>query len=121
MDRILDLAESRKAKVEKTEQFREAGDDLLTLLERQRDAIPEEYLAFLLALAVSDQAMHYATVAKNKEAGHAFMENLFTTARQLFETHYPQPRKPSRVPFRTEASPGRVLEFPPGDADDPLE
>jgi hypothetical protein len=115
MDRILDLTESRKAKSEKNELFRDAGQELLSLLEQQREDIPEEYLTFLLALAVSDQALHYAAEAQSRQAGLQFMENLLVTARQLFETHAPETRRKPRSSVRTDGTPGRILEFPPGE------
>lgn len=121
MDRIVDLTESRKARSEKSEQYQESGNDLLLLLERQRENIPEEYLAFLLALAISDQALYYAKQTQQKpdtqkQTGLQFIDHLFLTARQLFETHYPlNTRKAPRFPAqRNDSAKAQVLEFPPG-------
>jgi hypothetical protein len=61
MDSIIDLTQSRKARHERGENFRNAAKDLLTLIETQRQFMTEEFMTFLIAMAVSDQALHYAT------------------------------------------------------------
>ena len=110
MDGIVDLAESRKARSEKSEQLREAATSLLVLLERHRAHISEEFMAFLLAMAISDQALHYAQQGHGKQAGDQFLDNLFNTARQLFDAHYP-PVAEMENKSRHEESSGRVLQF----------
>jgi hypothetical protein len=111
MDGVVDLAESRKAKSEKSEQFRDAARDLLILLERQRHHISEEFMTFLIAMAVSDQALHYANTAGHQNAGHQFLNNLITTARQLFEAHDPGAGKADHPKSRPDEHAGRVLPF----------
>ncbi len=133
MDRIIDLTESRKAKLEKNEQFRDAASELLSLLDGQRERIPEEFMTFLLALAISDQAMFYDS--QNPEAGGArhpgsrpasgspFLEELFVTVRQLYETQYPPGRKPTAAPPLPPPAPrtGQVIEFPTDNTPTPLD
>jgi hypothetical protein len=111
MDSVVDLAESRKAKSEKSEQFRDAARDLLILLERQRHYISEEFMTFLLAMAVSDQALHYSKNAGQQKAGANFIENLFTTAQQLFEIHESDTGKTEHLKSKPDEHAGRVLQF----------
>jgi hypothetical protein len=110
MDSIVDLTESRKARSERSELFRTSAKDLLMLLERQRTQISEEFMTFLLALAVSDQALHYSDENRNPHAGQSFLDNLFNTAQQIYETHSQQD---DNLPKRTssQSSGGRVLDF----------
>jgi hypothetical protein len=114
MDSIIDLTQSRKARHERGENFRNAAKDLLTLIETQRQFMTEEFMTFLIAMAVSDQALHYATVADNKKAGLNFIDHLFTTVRQIFETNYPgHPEVRARSMGRgNDASSARVVEMP---------
>jgi len=111
MDSIVDLAESRKAKSEKSRQLRQAAKDLLTLLEQQREEISEEFITFLLAMAVSDQALHYAEKAQQWQAGEEFVENLIETTRQLFEANGPIERRAHAPKAKAESQAGRVLAF----------
>jgi hypothetical protein len=111
MDSIVDLAESRKAKTEKSEQFRHASKDLLILLERQRVSISQEYMTFLLAMALSDQALYYATVAGQKKAGSDFIENLFNTTQLLYDAHFPGPVRTENTKVKAEGPSGQVLPF----------
>lgn len=111
MDGIVDLAESRKARNEKNENVREASQELLALLDHHRGHLPESFMAFLLAMAVSDQAIQYTDTTGDRQAGEAFMEEVFTATRQLFDAYYPasnqiravQPRQ------RTEKQTPRVV------------
>lgn len=122
MDGVVDLAESRKAKSEKSEQFRDASRELLILLERQRNYISEEFITFLLAMAVSDQALHYAETAGQKKAGADFIENLYNTARQLFETHHSGTDKPEHpAKIKPDEHAGRILQFGGEQVDKPVE
>jgi hypothetical protein len=121
MDSVVDLAESRKAKSEKSEQFRDAARDLLILLERQRHLMSEEFMTFLIAMAVSDQALQYAETAGQQTAGANFIENLFNTARQLFEAHYPGAGKAEHPKAKPDEHAGRVLQFVGESADKPVE
>lgn len=105
MDSIINLAQSRKARQERGEQLSNAASDLLALLNRQRESISEEFMTFLVAMAVSDQAIQYAK-AGDRSSGSQFIEQLFTTAQQLFETHY---RPDCRVPVPVQS--GYVLEM----------
>jgi uncharacterized protein (UPF0303 family) len=116
MDSVVDLAESRKAKTEKSEQFRDAARDLLMVLERQREYISEEFMTFLVAMAVSDQALYYAQATGQKRDGDNFIENLFNTTRQLFEAHYPAQhhhsgKADSSRSKTDEISGGQILQF----------
>lgn len=111
MDSVVDLAESRKAKTEKNAQFRDASKDLLLLLERQRQYISEEFMTFLLAMAISDQALHYAELAGSKTAGDQFIENLFNTVQLLFDAHYPGPVRAEQVKSKPESPSGQVIQF----------
>jgi hypothetical protein len=121
MDSVVDLAESRKAKTEKSEQFRDAARDLLLLLEQQRHHISEEFMTFLIAMAVSDQALHYAQESDNKKDGNAFIDNLFNTARQLFETHYAGGGKAEPVKLKSDEPSGQILQFAGDHADKSVE
>jgi hypothetical protein len=111
MDSIIDLTKSRKARQERGESFRAAAGDLLLLLERQRQNLSEEYMTFLIAMAVSDQAIHYAGLAQSPKAGQHFIDHLFTTARQIFETHCQEGRIPPRIRTRTPEAAPRVVEL----------
>ena len=88
MDSIVDLAESRKARNEKNEHVREASQELLALLDHHRRQLPESFLAFLMAMAVSDQAIQQADATGDRQAGEAFMQEVFTVSRQLYEAYY---------------------------------
>ncbi len=111
MDGVVDLAESRKARNEKSETVREASKELLMLLERQRPHLPEEFMTFLLAMAVSDQAIDYTEKAGDKKAGLDFIENLFITARQLFETYYPNQIRAVNTRMRSEKASGQLVQL----------
>lgn len=116
MDSVVDLAESRKAKTEKSEQFRDASKDLLLLLERQRGYISEEFMTFLLAMAISDQALYYASLAGaspagQKKAGLDFIENLFNTVRLLYDVHFPGPGRSEGLKTKPENHSAQVLPF----------
>lgn len=115
MKRVLDLNEGRKARSEKSERFRDAAKDLVGLLERQRQHISHDFMAFLMAMATTDQALHYAETGQGRESGEKFLEQLFATARQLFDAHY-QNEKPRRAPLKPEQSP-RLIEFPDSSAE----
>lgn len=111
MDSVVDLAESRKAKTEKSEQFRDASKELLYLLERQRGYISEEFMTFLLAMAISDQALYYASAAGQKQAGLEFIENLFNTVRLLYDVHFPGPVRTDIHKPKPESHAGQVIPF----------
>jgi hypothetical protein len=111
METVVDLAESRKAKSEKSKQLRQAAKELLTLLEQQRQDISEEFIAFLLAMAISDQALHYVEKAQQWQAGELFIENLVATTRQLFEANGPLERRPASTKTKPESPPGQLLSF----------
>ncbi|WP_373531333.1 hypothetical protein [Vampirovibrio sp.] len=100
MDSIVDLAKSRQARNEKNENVREASQDMLALLDHHRGQLPEEFLAFLLAMALSDQAIQLTETSGDRQAGLAFMEEVFMTARQLFEGYHPSQVRP--VPARLQ-------------------
>lgn len=111
MDGVVNLAESRKARNEKSEQVREASRELLALIEKQRPHLPEEFLTFLMAMAVSDQAMHYTEEAGDKKAGLEFIDNLYQTARQLFEAYYPNQVRVVSARARHERNANRVVSL----------
>jgi hypothetical protein len=116
METVVDLAESRKARSEKNQQLRQAANDLLTLLEQQREEISEEFMSFLLAMAISDQAMFYAEKTQQWQAGERFIENLVTTTHQLFDTHGPlnqtfAPNKSRKAAPTTEGCVLPLLSF----------
>jgi hypothetical protein len=111
MDTVVDLAESRKAKSEKSKQLRQAAKELLTLLEQQRQDISEEFMTFLLAMAISDQALHYVEKAQQWQAGEEFIENLVETTRQLFEANGPVERRATGFKAKPESPVGRLLSF----------
>ncbi|MCE3234175.1 MAG: hypothetical protein K0Q50_355 [Vampirovibrio sp.] len=121
MDSVVNFAESRKAKTEKSEQFRDASKDLLLLLERQRQSIPVEYMTFLLAMAISDQALHYAEQAGSKAGGNQFIENLFNTAQLLFDAHFPGPVRAENPKSKPESPGGQVIQFSGEHINTPLE
>lgn len=121
MDSVVNFAESRKAKTEKSEQFRDASKDLLLLLERQRQYISEEFMTFLLAMAISDQALHYAEQAGSKTAGDQFIENLFNTVQLLFNAHYPGPVRGDSLKPKPETPSGQVIQFTGEHSQSPLE
>jgi hypothetical protein len=98
MDSIVDLAKSRQARNEKNEQVREASQDILALLDHHREQLPQEFLAFLLAMAMSDQAIQLTDSTGDRQAGQAFIEEVFMTARQLFDAYHPAQVRP--VPAR---------------------
>ncbi len=108
MDSIISLSESRKARSAKSDMLQVAASDLLTLLDRQRQCLSEEFMTFLLATAIADQALFYAEQAQHKKEGAQFLDHLFNTARQLFEVHY-QKDNPTVVP--TNDSGARILDF----------
>lgn len=97
MESIIDLSRGRKARHEREEYFRDAAKTLLLMLEGQRQYLTEDFMTFLMAMAVSDQALAYAEEAGNKKAGLAFIEHLLTTTQQIFETSYPDHRNLTRV------------------------
>jgi len=113
MKRIIDLAQSRKARHEKGGLFRDTGREVLELLEARRRQMTEEFMTFLIALAVSDQAIHYAGEARDRKAGLRFIDNVFNTVRQLFETHYLSD-KPKAVPESGRLLPLCREEVPSG-------
>ena len=112
MDSVVNLAESRKAKSEKSKQLRQAAKELLTLLEQQRQEISEEFMTFLLAMAISDQAFYYVEKGQQWQAGEQFIENLVDTTLQLFETNGPAECGTGTERKERPASPvGRLLSF----------
>lgn len=131
MDSVVDLAKSRQARNEKNEHVREASQDLLALLDHHRRHLPEEFLAFLLAMAISDQAIQLTESQGDRQSGQAFMEEVFSTARQLFEAYYPtqarpipprlqQPSRADRVD-RVDKVASRVVAFLAEQSDSSLE
>lgn len=122
MDSIVDLAESRRAKQEKSELLKDASQDLLLLLEKQRQYLSEEFLTFLLAMAISDQALYFSQLAGEKKAGGYFIESLFNNARLLFEAHYPGISRPTaQDPFPAQPETTDLDEQDdPTDMNDPL-
>lgn len=111
MDSVVDLAESRKAKSEKSRQLRQAAKELLTLLEQHRQEISEEFITFLLAMAISDQALFYVEKAQQWQAGEEFIENLVETTRQLFEANGPVEGRTAQAKVKAESQVGRILAF----------
>lgn len=112
MDGVVDLAESRKARHEKNENVREASQELLTLLDHHRGNLPESFMAFLLAMAISDQAIQYTDATGNRQAGEAFMEEVFTAARQLFDTYYPTTQgRSAPLRLRLDRASSRVISL----------
>lgn len=109
MDGVVDLAESRKARHEKNENVREASQELLALLDHHRGNLPESFMAFLLAMAVSDQAIQYTDAANDRQAGEAFMEEVSNAARQLFEAYYPAQGRPIPLRLRSDRPSSRVI------------
>lgn len=103
MDSVVDLAKSRQARHEKNEHVRKASQDLLALLDHHRRHLPEEFMAFLLAMAISDQAIQLTESQGERLSGQNFLEEVFSTARQLFEGYYPTQARP--VPPRLQQSP----------------
>lgn len=100
MDSVVDLAKSRQARHEKNENVREASQDLLALLDHHRRQLPEEFMAFLLAMAISDQAIQLTDAQGDRQDGQAFLEEVFSTARQLYEAYYPTQVRP--IPARLQ-------------------
>lgn len=113
MERIIDLNQSRQAREERQEQFRVATEELMTLIERYRTTIPEEFMTFLLALAVSEQAVFYANEENSAKAGYFFLEHLSQTAGQLFDIHLRQPGEVTDpATLKTTCSQiGQILDF----------
>jgi chorismate mutase len=112
MERIIDLNQSRQVRQDRQEQFRSATEDLMDLLEKYRNTIPEEFMTFLLALAVSEQAIYYANKANTAKAGQFFLEHLSHTAEQLFEIHLRQPgEKIDPMAMKTTTQQGQVVDF----------
>ncbi len=112
MDSVVNLAESRKARSEKSKQLRQAAKELLTLLEEQRQEISEEFMTFLLAMAISDQAFYYVEKGQQWQAGEKFIENLVDTTLQLFETNGPaECGTVTERKARPESPVGRLLSF----------
>ncbi|HEY9746777.1 MAG TPA: hypothetical protein V6C99_11230 [Oculatellaceae cyanobacterium] len=113
MKRIIDFNQSRLSRAERQEQFRNATEDLMTLLEKYRATIPEEFMTFLLALAASEQAIHYANQANSAEVGLDFLGQMAETAEQLYEIHLRQPGEkvePMSIgPSGTRS--GQIVEF----------
>lgn len=115
MDSVVDLAKSRQARNEKNEHVREASQDLLALLDHHRRQLPEEFMAFLLAMAISDQAIQLTDAQGERQDGQAFLDEVFSTARQLYEAYYPSQVRP--VPARLQQVPrpeklaSRVVAF----------
>lgn len=110
MDSVVDLAESRKAKSEKNRQLQHAANELLMLLDQQREELSEEFMTFLLAMALSDQALYYAQKSQQWQAGEEFFGNLVETARQLFEVNSVMERE-SGLKAKTDSPSGQVLSF----------
>lgn len=125
MDSVVDLAKSRQARNEKNESVREASQDLLALLDHHRSQLPEEFLAFLMAMALSDQAIQMTNASGDRQAGQAFLDEVAMTARQLFEAYYPGQSRPvpSRLQpaARSEKQPSRVVAFMAEQPDNTLE
>ncbi|WP_303673760.1 hypothetical protein [Vampirovibrio chlorellavorus] len=125
MDSVVDLAKSRQARNEKNEHVREASQDLLALLDHHRRHLPEEFMAFLLAMAISDQAIQLSEAQGDRQTGQDFLEEVFSTARQLFEGYYPTQTRPipARLqhPPRTDKAASRVVAFLPEHPESPLE
>lgn len=112
MDRIIDLTKTRKARHERGENFRTASRDLLMMLEKQREFMSEEFMTFLTAMAVSDQALHYAAAKGSKKAGMQFIDHVFTTVKQIYETNYPAyPENRPRAFQKGMDGQGRVMDF----------
>lgn len=112
MERIIDLNQSRRSREDRQEQFRNATEDLMALLEKYRSSIPEEFMTFLLALAVSEQALYYAGESNSAKTGHFFLEHLSQTAEQLYEIHLRQPgEKIDPLSIKKSAQPGQVVDF----------
>lgn len=111
MDGIVDLAESRKARNEKNEHVREASQELLALLDHHRGQLPDSFMAFLVAMAVSDQAIQQAENMGEQQAGDAFLQEVFTVSRQLFEAYYATSSqiRPLHARQRSERQASRVV------------
>ncbi len=125
MDSVVDLAKSRQARNEKNENVREASQDLLALLDHHRRQLPEEFMAFLLAMAISDQAIQLTDAQGDRQDGQAFLEEVFSTARQLYEAYYPTQVRPIPARLqpstRTEKIASRVVSFMAEQPEPPLE
>lgn len=125
MDSVVDLAKSRQARNEKNEHVREASQDLLALLDHHRRHLPEEFMAFLLAMAISDQAIQLTETQGDRQTGQDFLEEVFSTARQLFEGYYPTQARPipARLqhPPRSDKAASRVVAFLPEHPESSLE
>jgi hypothetical protein len=122
MERIIDLNQSRRTREDRQEQFKNATEDLMALLEKYRSSIPEEFMTFLLALAVSEQALYYAGQANSAKTGHFFIEHLSQTAEQLFEIHLRQPgEKIDPLNIKNSTQQGQVVDFVRRGAGSPIE
>lgn len=112
MERVIDINQSRQVRQDRQEQFKCATEDLMDLLEKYRKTIPEEFMTFLLALAVSEQAIFYANEANSPQAGQFFLEHLAHTAEQLFEIHLRQPgEKLDPMNIKPPKQQGQVVDF----------
>jgi hypothetical protein len=125
MDSVVDLAKSRQARNEKNEHVREASQDLLALLDHHRRHLPEEFMAFLLAMAISDQAIQLTEAQGERQTGQAFLDEVFSTARQLYEAYYPSQSRPMparlQPTLRAEKPASRVVSFMSEQAESSLE
>jgi hypothetical protein len=122
MERIIDLNQTRQVRMDRQEQFRSATEDLMGLLEKYRSTIPEEFMTFLLALAVSEQAIYYSGEANSPKAGQFFMEHLSHTADQLFEIHLRQPgEKVDPMAMKSSSQQGQVVDFSRQGARQPID
>lgn len=120
MDSVVDLAESRKAKTEKSKLLRQAANKLLMLLDQQREDISEEFMTFLLAMAISDQALYYAQKSQQLQSGEEFIANLLETAKQLFEVNGTLERGVG-LKAKPDSPSGQVLSFAGEAVDKPQE
>lgn len=110
MDSVVDLAESRKAKSEKNRQLRQAANELLMVLDQHREELSEEFMTFLLAMMISDQALYYAQKSQQWQVGEDFFDNLVETARQLFQVNSAIAQGAS-LKARPDTASGQVLSF----------
>lgn len=112
MDRIIDINQTRQERLERQEQFRKAAEDLMNLLEHHRETIPEEFMTFLLSLAISEQAAYYANQANSNEAGYSFLDQLQNTAEQLFNVQLRSlDEAGTRPPLKSCSKSGRIISF----------
>ena len=84
-NQVVDLAETRRSKRDRIRLHREASRSVLGVIEQYRIALGPKYLAFLMAAAMAEQA--HLTSPQNIQAGEAWMEEVFLTARQLYAGH----------------------------------